>query len=77
MSTEELLALPGIVIYWAETKAPLTHMERVQAYGARVLSVGPFTGALLEMDDGRKIIVAAAGSPGAPAVPQRRKTDRR
>lgn len=78
MSVDEILRLPGVIIYWADTKVPLTHSERVQLYGAKVLSVSPVNGALLEMEDGRKVIVAPVGSPGAPSVPKpkRRKTDR-
>lgn len=78
MSVDEILRLPGVIIYWADTKLPLTHSERVQLYGATVLHVDPRNGALLQMDDGRKVIVAPVGSPGAPNVPKpkRRKTDR-
>jgi hypothetical protein len=62
---------PNMVIFWAETKKPLTHLERkALEFKAVVVSVTPRE-ILLEVQNGhaRKVIICGITAPDAPVVP--------
>jgi hypothetical protein len=65
--------VPNLVIYWADTKSPLTHLERKNLeLDARVVSLTPRE-VLLDFRDrqglSRKVVVCGLGAPGAPDAP--------
>ncbi len=58
---------PNLVYWWADTKALLTPKERGDLFG---LLVGHATPAQVLIHlRGRHVLIAAAGSPGAPEGP--------
>lgn len=67
-----------LIIYWGDTKEPLTFAERLAHWDAQrriqTLHLSP-GGILIRNTEARIIVVNAAGVPGTPPVPRRRRTD--
>lgn len=65
--------VPNLIIYWADTRSPLTHLERRNLeLSARVVSLTPRE-VLLDVRDrdggSRKVVICGLGAPGAPDAP--------
>lgn len=61
--------IPWLVIFWASTRVPLTHLELVELTGALVASGRPGE-VLIRVPDGRLVRVLAANDPSAPRPPE-------
>ncbi len=60
---------PNVVIYWADSKTPLTHAELVSLFGCAVCSAVPSDGILIRSRNGRHVMVKGLDAEGAPKPP--------
>lgn len=61
---------PTMVVYWADTRKLLTHMEMFcLCNNSEVVSVTPEEVLLLFLDSGRKVVIRGTGDPFAPKIP--------
>jgi hypothetical protein len=61
---------PTMVIYWTDTKVPLSYAERMRiVQDAELISMTPSEILLQDTHTGRKVAVRGATDPHAPAIP--------
>jgi hypothetical protein len=59
-----------MIIYWADSREPLTHEQRQNARGlVELVDITPGEVLLLLMTNGRKVVVRDEGDPRAPVAP--------
>lgn len=61
---------PTLIIYWADTRRPLTHREMNKIIGSTyIIDITPEEVLLLETETGRKVVIRGSHDPYAPPVP--------
>jgi hypothetical protein len=65
---DPLEKVPSLILFWADTRKLLTYPERKQIFGEVVLLSATPEEVLIQLDNGRKVVVVGVTDPVAGSI---------